>query len=230
MWLEPYWALFARQTFEGQDLRLLQNPNLPLLEVNAGYGTNLALLGRHIWQLKRPCLLLSQVPPEHWQVQHRLHLLEWRSELASSLYIEQVSWTRADWLAQAWCEQHQAQPWQGLVALEISRTMQQTPELCAYVALESDKPVGMALVMPKTGWWHGGTPKQWFSPRPQGAVCGWWAGERRTAEALFAQASADFAGLEVALPADWGLAGFELCISLASDEGRISFASDGHTA
>jgi hypothetical protein len=221
MWLEAYWALFARQTLEGEGLRLLQNPNLPLLEVNAGYGTNLALLEQQCQQRHRPSLLVSALPPEqppaHWQVLHHLHLLGWRAGLDPSVYIEQVPWSRADWVAQAWCEQHDAQSWQTLVALEIGRTMQRTPELCAYVALGLDKPVGMALVMPNTGWWHDGTPSQWFSTQPQGAVCGWWAGERHVVEALLNRASADFGGLEVAVPATWGLGGFEVCISHVSD-------------
>jgi hypothetical protein len=201
MWLEAYWALFAHKTFEGEGLRLLQNPNLPLLEVNAGYGTNLALLGQYSQQLERPCLLVSTLPPDAWQVQHRLHLLGWYSKNASSLCIEQVPWTRADWLAQAWCEQHKAQPWQALVGLELARIIQHTPELCAYVALESDKPVGMAIA----------------APQKTGATCGWWAGERQVAEALFARACTDFAEFEVAVPAQWGLGGLEVCISHASD-------------
>jgi hypothetical protein len=201
MWLEAYWLLFARQTFEFEDMRLLQNPNLPLLEVNAGYGTNVALLEQNTQKIQRPCLLVSTSPPDHWQGLHRLQLLKWRVEVASSLHIEQVSWTRADWLAQAWCEQHKAKFWQALVALEIARAMQCTPTLCAYVALESEKPVGMALV----------------AAQKMAATCGWWAGERRVAEALFARADTDFAGLQVAVPAQWGLGGLDVWISHASD-------------
>jgi hypothetical protein len=216
MWFSAYWELFAHQTFEADGLVWLQNSNLPILEVNAGYGSNLSLLEQHCQTLERPCLLVSATLPSNAEVQHRLTLLEWRGT-ANNVYIEQVPWTRASLLAQAWCEQHHAQPWQALVALELARVLQKTPDLCAYLALESDKPIGMLLAMPKNGWWHDGTPPNWFSPQPQGAACGWWAGERQTAEALFARASADFGGLEVAVPAAWGLVGQDVCISHVSD-------------
>jgi hypothetical protein len=219
MWLESYWELFARHTFEADGLRLLQNPNLPILEVNAGYGVPLDLLEQHCSKLKRPCLLVSDQPTA--KVLHHLKRLEWRSNASASVFIEQVPWTQASLLAQAWCEQHRARSWHDLVTLELGRVLQETPDLCAYVALDGNTPVGMALVMPNNGWWHNGTAKEWFSVQPQGASCAWWAGERQVARALFARASSDFAGLEVVLPANWGFDGTDVYISHVSD-GRIA--------
>lgn len=215
--LEHFWALFAHQVLDAPYLRLLQNPNLPILEVNAGYGSSLALLEQHSARLERPCLLVSSQAPEGWEVLHQRMLLEWQAlGTDSAIQIEQVGWTQASLLAQVWCEQHQAQSWHALVLLELGRTMQKIPDLCAYVAYRQHQPVGMLLAMPKNGWWHNSTPKQMFASQPQGAFSGWWAGERQVAEALFARAATDFSGLEVLVPAAWGLVGEVVFICHAS--------------
>ncbi len=201
MWLKDYWALFATQVLETKDLTILQNLNLPMLEVNAGYGKDVLLLQTQAKNLKRPALLVSSRTPEFGKILVQGVILEWQTQLvSSSVYIEQVPWTQANALAQSWCERHGAVAWHGLVSLEITRVMQKYPELCAYLALEHEQPIGMLLVMPKNGWWHDGTPVQWFSNQPQGAVSAWWAGRPEVLEALFDRASTDFLGLEVSLP------------------------------
>jgi hypothetical protein len=203
MWLELYWGLFAHKTVEAGGSRLLQNHNLPILEVNAGYGVRLDLLDQFCALNQRPCIQVSDQPLA--SVLHHLTRLKWLSSAVDSVYIEQVPWTQANLLAQAWCNHHCAQMWYELVTLEIVRAMQTTPSLCAYVALEGNTPVGMALVMPTLA-------------QPRVASCAWWAGERRIAQALFARACLDFSGLEVVVPADWGLGGEDIYISHVFDE------------
>ncbi len=202
MWLEGFWSLFATQTLEFGGLTLLQNPNLPLLEVNCAYGqleTSLKMLP-DAWQ--PPRLWLSSETAQGL-LQYKGLMLEWGTGYPANMIIEQVAWTQAPVLARVWCQQHQALEWQDSVANEIARVMQQYPELCAYLAYEADAPTGMLLAMPKTGWWHNGTPKQWFSSQLQGAVSAWWAGKNQIAKALFARAKADFGGLEVSVPTDF---------------------------
>jgi hypothetical protein len=201
LWLQAYWALFASQVSQTKGLTWLQNPNLPILEVNAGYGHDWQLLKTDAKKISRPALLVSNQIPEPSQVLYQGMILEWQGQSSlSSVMIEQVAWTQANTLAQVWCEQCKARSWHGLVSLEIARVMQQTPELCAYLAYDGQTPIGMLLVMPKSGWWHNGTPAQWFSSQVQGAVGAWWAGTFEIAQALFTRASTDFQGLEVSVP------------------------------
>jgi hypothetical protein len=207
MWLKDYWALFATQILETDKQTYLQNPNLPILEVNSGYGDNLALLQSQAKKLQRPACLVSSKPLKLEQMLFQGAILDWQAQpVSSSVYIEQVPWTQASALAQIWCEMHQCLSWHGLISLEIARVMQKHPDLCAYLALESEQPTGMLLAMPRNGW-HNGTPAEWFSNQPQGAVSGWWAGRPEIAEALFDRVATDFFGLEVSVPKELSFSG-----------------------
>lgn len=209
MWLKDYWALFATQIIESKNLTLLQNPNLPILEVNAGYGDDVLFLQAQAKKLQRPALLVSSqaldlVSSQGLELVHTLRqgaILEWQVKNDHSVYVEQVAWTQANALTQCWCEMHKAISWHGLVSIEIARVMQNYPEMCAYLAIEHEQPIGMLLAMPKNGWWHNGSPAEWFSNQPEGAVSAFWAASRpEIASALFERASTDFMRLEVSLP------------------------------
>ncbi len=197
-WLEDYWALFAKQKLESTDFLILQNANLPILEVNAGYLKKLEsldVLKLELERLQRPVFIVN--PESLGKPEYQGLILEWNGTQNPDIYIEQVSWTQAKQLAVVWCKQHNALEWQELVTLEITKAMQAHKDLIAYVAFEQDKPISMILAMPFSGCWH---QQQLFSSQTQGAVSGWWAGKPDIAAALFSRVATDFAGLEVSVP------------------------------
>jgi hypothetical protein len=61
------------------------------------------------------------------------------------VWVEQVSWGAARALASAWCRAQGAEAWELEVATELGRSIQQY-RLMAYLALQADQPVGMAVI------------------------------------------------------------------------------------
>jgi hypothetical protein len=161
----------------------LENPNLPILEVNAGFPNSVSDIAKleqvFLRRGKSGILILPDDPNLKLAASNAqfvpyssLVLLEVQSEM-SDLIVEQVSWTQASTLAKVWCLQHAALAWEEMVAREIVRAMQKFPILTAYLAFEDHEPTGMMLAL-ETG----------FS--------GWLAGEMKALQALTNRLSSDF--------------------------------------
>jgi hypothetical protein len=188
--LKTFWACFARnQILEG--VKFLENSNLPILEVNAGFPNSVSDIAKleqdFLARGKSGILVLPDdenlelaASNAQFQVYSSLVLLEMQSEV-NDLIVEQVSWTQATTLARVWCSQHQALDWQDFVAKEIASAMQQHPNLTAYLSFENHEPVGMMIAL-------------------EPGFAGWVAGETKALQALTQRLGSDFGRAVVALP------------------------------
>ncbi len=147
----------------------LENSNLPILEVNAGFSnsvSDVAKLEREFaTRGKSGILILSEDSTIELAASNAqflpcsgLVVLEVQAG-KSDLIVEQVSWSQASTLARVWCLQNSALDWQELVAKEIARAMQENPKLTAYLAFEDHQPTGMMIALEPgfSGWLAGGT-------------------------------------------------------------------------
>ena len=171
----------------------LENLNLPILEVNAGYpnsSLDIAKLEKmFVMRGKSGILVLPNdeklelaASNAQFQGYSSLVVLEVKSE-ANDLIVEQVSWSQASTLAKVWCSQHSALGWQDLVAKEIARAMQKNPNLLAYLAFENHQPMGMMIVA-------------------EPGFSAWLAGETEVLQALTHRLWSDFEQAAVAVPLD----------------------------
>jgi hypothetical protein len=188
--LQSFWACFARnQVLE--NAQFLENSGLPILEVNAGYPlevADVAKLEQAFHDRGKPGILILPDDPNlelassnaQFQPYSSLVMLEVQSD-ANDLVVEQVSWTQATALAKVWCVQHQALNWQEFITKEITRGMQQHPNLTAYLAFEDHEPTGMMIAL-ETGF------------------AGWIAGKSRALQALTHRLSSDFTEAVVTMP------------------------------
>jgi hypothetical protein len=174
-----------------KEVKFLENLNLPIFEVNAGYPNSVSevinLEQEFLARGKSGILILSddkklELATSNMQFlpYSSLVVLEIQSE-TNDLIVEQVSWSQASTLARVWCLQHQALDWQELVAKEIARGMQQNPSLTAYLAFEGHEPTGMMLAL-------------------EPGFTGWMAGETKALQALTHRLSNDFEQAIVAVP------------------------------
>ena len=170
---------------------MLENPNLPILEVNAGYPLTVGdvlNLEHHFSARGKPGILVLpddaklELAASNAQFQpfSSLMLLEVKSE-ANEVIVEQVSWSQASALARVWCLQHNALDWQDWVAKEIARAVQQSLSLTAYLVFENHQVAGM-MIAHETGF------------------AAWLAGETRAIEALAHRLSIDFEPGILAVP------------------------------
>jgi hypothetical protein len=188
--LHSFWACFAQNQML-EEVNFLENSNLPILEVNAGFPNSsleIVKLEEHFAAHGRTGILVLpgdenlELAASNAQFlpYSSLVLLEVKLE-ASDLVVEQVSWTQATMLARVWCWQHQALDWQELVAKEIARAMQQNPILTAYLAFEDHEPTGMMIAL-------------------EPGFTAWLAGQTKALQALTHRLSSDFEQAIVAVP------------------------------
>ena len=183
---------------------MLENPSLPILEVNAGYPNSVAdilNLEQEFLARGKPGILILPDAPNlelaasnaQFQVFSSLVLLEVKP-VASDVIVEQVSWTQALTLARVWCLQHQALDWQEFVAKEIARAFQKTPNLTAYLAFENHQAIGMLIALLA----HKTAPDGLFAL--ESGFAGWIAGESRAFQALSNRLLSDFENAIISVP------------------------------
>ena len=195
---------------------MLENPSLPILEVNAGYPNSVAdilNLEQEFLARGKPGILILPDAPNlelaasnaQFQVFSSLVLLEVKP-VASDVIVEQVSWTQALTLARVWCLQHQALDWQEFVAKEITRALQKNPNLTAYLAFENHQAIGMliALLAHKTAPLdHKRAPSGMVADglfALESGFAGWIAGESRAFQALSNRLLSDFENAIISVP------------------------------
>ncbi len=157
----------------------LENPALPMFEVNAVYGDSV---------LEQPISIrVSDLEPsqlndrllEGHELAGTLIALEFQpDEVLSSIWVEQVAWTQAPQLARVWCNFHGAGDWESFVSRELARNLERDEELLAYLAYQGDDSAGMMIAS-------------------SDGICGLWAGANDVARALFGRGAHDLAKLEV---------------------------------
>jgi hypothetical protein len=171
MSLERYWQAFSSDHDKVDGAMLLENRQLPILEVNAGYPN----APRQILEIKRfyaarglpACLILpegSSLELEASNAQFVPHagfaVFECEPDLepdwTGMKIIEQVGWGAARSLAQTWCDLVGARGWEVSISSEIARIMPNNPNLLAYLALEKDLVIGMGLVLEGAIYWLAG--------------------------------------------------------------------------
>ena len=183
---------------------MLENPSLPILEVNAGYPNSVAdilNLEQEFLARGKPGILILPDAPNlelaasnaQFQVFSSLVLLEVKP-VASDVIVEQVSWTQALTLARVWCLQHQALDWQEFVAKEITRALQKNPNLTAYLAFENHQAIGMLIALLA----HKTAPDGLFAL--ESGFAGWIAGESRAFQALSHRLLSDFENAIISVP------------------------------
>ena len=173
--LADFWTKFARQERLEGNARILENKNLPMLEVNAAYTETVADF---------PVLLSpSCLEPHGFNLEGEFVVLSVKpKELDSEIWIEQVPWSRGATLAEVWCAQNDALEWRAEVSRELARSLEANPDLLSYLAFQGDNPLGM-MVVSSTG------------------LCGLWAAPNETAIALFNRGANDSGSFEVTVPA-----------------------------
>lgn len=161
--IAAFWSRFALEQFEVDGAQVLENRNLPFLEVNAGFPTSSDQIpALEVWFAARgrPGVLIV---PEHSDLEIAVNnagfepfgsfsVLEWEPGLtpgwsALPFQIEQVSWSIARECAQIWGTQQGALKWVESISGEIARIMQLEPKLMAFLAYQNDRAIGMALVL-----------------------------------------------------------------------------------
>jgi hypothetical protein len=171
MSLERYWQAFLSDHSQVSGAVVLENRDLPILEVNAGYPN----APGHILEIKRfyaargrpACLILSEgskLELEASNAQFVPHagiaVLECEPELepdwTKMTLVEQVSWGAARSLAKTWCDQVGARGWEVSISKEIARVMPGNSSFLAYTALESDRVIGMGLALEGAVHWLAG--------------------------------------------------------------------------
>ncbi len=174
-----------------EEVKFLENSNLPILEVNAGYPSSVSdieKLEQEFLARGKPGILVLRdnsnlelaASNAQFLPYSSVVLLEPQSEI-NELIVEQVSWTQASTLAKVWCSQHSALEWQDLIAKEIARAMQKFPKLLAYLAFENHQPMGMMIVL-------------------EPGFTGWLAGETKALQALTHRLFSDFEQAILAVP------------------------------
>jgi hypothetical protein len=168
--LEAFWANFARRQHVSGETLVLENPHLPMLEVNAAYATE---------DLPHP-ILISPVGshPGGYRLEREFVVASMTQPLEHEIWVEQVPWSRANTLATVWCDHNDAPEWTGEVSRELARVLQSERDLVAYLAFEDDRAVGMMIAS-------------------SDGFGGLWAGTPDASSALFARGVTDFGALAV---------------------------------
>jgi hypothetical protein len=170
--LLEFWQRFARSERRIGNAVILENPHLPMLEVNAA----------HTEEALEHSILLSpaSLEPVGFKLEGELVVIEARSSPVNTIWVEQVPWSRANALAVVWCEQNNADDWIGEVPSELARVLQRHPDLLAFLALEANRVTGMMIVS-------------------SAGFCGLSAGTDDAMRALISRGNADFTGFRIAL-------------------------------
>jgi hypothetical protein len=121
---QRYWRAFSSNPIEVSGAMVLENRDLPILEVNAGYpnepGQILEMKHRYAARGRPACIIMpegSSLELEASNAQFVPHagfaVLEYEPELepdwTDMTIIEQVSWGAARSLAKTWCDLNAAQ-------------------------------------------------------------------------------------------------------------------------
>jgi hypothetical protein len=172
--LERYWRVFSSDLNEVSGALVLENRNLPILEVNAGYPTEpdqiLKIKQFYVARGRPACLILpvgSNLELEASNAQFVPHaefvVLACEPELEPNWNqlptVEQVSWGAARTLAQTWCESVGARGWEVSVSSQLARVLPENPKMMAYTAFEADRVIGMGLVLYGVLHWLAGNSK-----------------------------------------------------------------------
>jgi hypothetical protein len=170
--LLEFWARFARFERRVGNAVILENPHLPMLEVNAAHTDE---------PLEHPILLSTDnLEPNGFTVEGELIVIEHPALPITEIWVEQVPWTRATALSIIWCEHNRALTWTGEVSNELARVMQVHPDMMAFLAFEADRATGMMVVS-------------------SDGFCGLSAGTNDAMRALISRGNADFAGFQIGL-------------------------------
>ncbi|NJK43125.1 MAG: hypothetical protein HC933_01650 [Pleurocapsa sp. SU_196_0] len=111
--LLEFWTRFARSERRLGNAVILENPHLPMLEVNAAHTDE---------PLEHPMLLSPvSLEPRGFRWERELVIVEAQSALASTVWVEQVPWSRAKALSAVWCEHNNATDWIGEISSELAR-------------------------------------------------------------------------------------------------------------
>jgi hypothetical protein len=168
---ERYWRAFSSNLMEVSGAMVLENRQLPILEVNAGYpnasGQILEIKQRYATRGRPACLILpegSNMELEASNVQFVPYagfaVFDYELDLEPdwNLFpvVEQVSWGAARSLAKTWCDSVGARGWEVSISSEIARIMPNAPNMLAYVALENDHVIGMGLALEGAVHWLAG--------------------------------------------------------------------------
>jgi hypothetical protein len=171
---EQYWRAFSSNLIEFSGAMVLENRQVPILEVNAGYptasGQILEIKQFYATRGRPACLILpegSGLELEASNAQFVPHVgfavLECEPDLEPDWKnmpsIEQVSWGAARSLAKTWCDQVGARGWEVSVSSELARIMPGNPNILAYVTLENDRVIGMGLSLEGGIHWLVGDPR-----------------------------------------------------------------------
>jgi hypothetical protein len=171
MSLERYWQAFSSELSEIAGALLLENRQVPILEVNAGYpnmpGQTLEIKRFYAARGRPACLVLPEgssleleTSNEQFLPHARFAVLECKPDLELDWnhlpVVEQVSWGAARSLAQTWCDQVGTRGWEVSVSSEITRVMPNNPNMLAYLALEKDRVIGMGLALEGAVHWLAG--------------------------------------------------------------------------
>jgi hypothetical protein len=156
--LTSFWSRFALEQHTVGRASVLENRNLPFLEVNAGYPTSshhVLALGALFAVRGRPGVLIL---PEHsdleiavnnagFESHSSVRVLEivGDSSLRPQVWVEQVSWSLGRAVGEVIAVSHSANAWAELISTEVARVMQANPSVTAYLAYHGDQPVGALL-------------------------------------------------------------------------------------
>jgi hypothetical protein len=165
---EQYWRIFSNNRSEIHGAIVLENRNLPILEVNAGYPNapgQILKIKRHFEARGRPaCLILpeaSNLELEANNAQFVRHagfaVLEAEPDLEPNTkpgpIVEQVGWGAARALAKFWCKSVGAQSWEVNISSEIARILPSNPNMLAYLAFDADLVIGLGFALKGAVHW-----------------------------------------------------------------------------
>lgn len=173
--IASFWSRFALERGSMDGATVLENRNLPFLEVNAGYPTRPEhVSGLESWFAARgrPGVLIVPegsnleitVSNAQFEPFGSFCTPEWEPRLTPDwsvlpFEIEQVGWNMARDCAQIWGMRHQAFAWVESMANEIARVMQVEPKMAAYLAYQDEQVIGMALALDDEVYLHSADPE-----------------------------------------------------------------------
>ncbi len=137
---------------------MLENRNLPFLEVNAAYPTSshqipaleawFAARGRSgVLILPEDSHLEIVVNNSGFESHSSLSVLEITGDAAlePQVWVEQVPWSLGRAVGEIIAVSKGANVWAELISTEVARVMQMNPSVTAYLAYHGDQPVGALL-------------------------------------------------------------------------------------
>lgn len=153
-----FWSRFAHEKFEVEGATVLENRNLPFLEVNAGYPTrpeHVPALDAWFASRGRPGVLIVpegsglKIPVSNARFEGfgSFSVLEivGDASLTPQVWVEQVPWSLGRAVGEIIAVSRGANVWAELISTEVARVMQVDSGVTAYLAYHADQPVGTLL-------------------------------------------------------------------------------------